>query len=389
MSDQVYNWQKLDLGTKRRLIYAKYLLQRSSTHLTAPTELDRMLVCHHLDFALELVLKSMATVFDLELDTRIKLKDLWNEVNQQYRDTTNMNLPSKRELFALHDARNAVQHHGNVPSKEDLMHFLLQTESWMTNIYSRIFSISFEEVSLAALIHHPTVRDLVKEVEDLFSKRKYSEAIDIGQGVFHYLVQRELGRMINEEVQITDLADSGLLNREIASLLNRLNKRINLGILEIDCRKFQQMSELDRRTKDPNVSENDLKADAIFCLSFILEVVLRWQDSGYQFDLEQKNFTLAREDFPYDFWTARYPAERSATFIFSGNFKESRLAVLNAIFQRAKKGEIFDLVMGSDRQKVRPQYLNWKGGSARVARGEVRYILKLETVSSKKHSRTR
>jgi len=160
----------------KKLILAKGIFLHGCTHATAKDEVSRCLAIHHFDFAVEMVLKSIAVKKNILTSSRrdLDFKKLWSKITEK-----GIDLPLRMRMFDLHDLRNLIQHAGTVPSLEDVTNFKGYVESFLEQVVKNEFSVAFDELSLACLIHNPKLKKLLQEAESLFKEGKYKECISM------------------------------------------------------------------------------------------------------------------------------------------------------------------------------------------------------------------
>ena len=156
----------------RKLILAKSVFLHGCIHANAKDEVSRMLAIHHFDFAVEMILRCIATKYNIVSSSRqeFHFKDLWNEIVRK-----DVKLPLKSRMFELQDVRNLVQHAGVIPSFEDVTMFKGYVETFLEDIIKREFDISFDELSLAQLIENVELRRVMRRAEELFKEGNYKK----------------------------------------------------------------------------------------------------------------------------------------------------------------------------------------------------------------------
>lgn len=281
----------------RKLILVKSVFLHGCTHANAKDEVSRMLAIHHFDFAVEMMLRSVAVKYNIVSSPRkdFYFRDLWNEIVQR-----NIKLsPLKNEMIKLHEMRNLVQHAGIVPSFEDVTKFRASVEIFLKNITEKEFDILFDELSLAQLIENIELREIIKKAEKLFKERNYKECIltcdevlikatfdiaDIfskaGMLTGYFGAGKELMNIINK-----DYAER-YRGKEFYTLAKDLCKAIlrvgqaatGMQFFDEFRGRFLEFRELVNKLE--KIPEKDLKEKARFSLNFVIELILKWQEEG-------------------------------------------------------------------------------------------------------------
>ncbi len=280
----------------KKLILAKGIFLHGCTHATAKDEVSRCLAIHHFDFAVEMVLKSIAVKKNILTSSRrdLDFKKLWSKITEK-----GIDLPLRMRMFDLHDLRNLIQHAGTVPSLEDVTNFKGYVESFLEQVVKNEFSVAFDELSLACLIHNPKLKKLLQEAESLFKEGKYKECISMCDEAL-IRATFEIGDIFSKAGMLTgyfgasdelkkvlskDYAEK-YKGKEFYEAIKELSRAIlqvgqaSTGMQFLDefrakFLKFRELiNALDRRT------DEELKEDAQFSLDFVTTLLLKWQEEG-------------------------------------------------------------------------------------------------------------
>ncbi|MCK4735122.1 MAG: hypothetical protein KAT65_21900, partial [Methanophagales archaeon] len=156
----------------KQLLLVKTLYEHAKMHAYNNTGIDRIITIHNLDNSIEWLLKSVALKFEIKLQKNNRYKslyDLWDEINEK--------LPLHDEIFGLHDLRNKVQHHANIPSSEDVQRYLSSSEEFILKILKSVFDIDYDALCLSSLIENTTLRAVISKAEKAFENGEYEESI--------------------------------------------------------------------------------------------------------------------------------------------------------------------------------------------------------------------
>lgn len=280
----------------RKLALAKYIFLHGCNHAANKHEISRMLAIHHFDFAVEMVLKTIALKHGISFSPKqdVGFRELWNRITKK-----NVRLPLETEIFDLHYERNQVQHSGAIPSFEDVIRFRDVVESFLKKVIENEFNLSFDKLSLSQLIKNTQLRDLVQEAERLFENGKYEECIltcdealinatfDVGK-VFRKagMLTRYFGAA-DELIRVIDRNYAEKYrNREFYSLAKDLSRAIlqlgqattGMQFLDEYRVKFIEFRKLIENLE--HIPKEKLEEKARFALNFVIELILKWQEEG-------------------------------------------------------------------------------------------------------------
>lgn len=274
----------------RRLVLAKMLYLHGRTHASGKDSVSRMLAIHHVDNAVEMVLRCVAT----RRGTTPRKKQLYFEQLLQSRD-----LPLKEQMRGLHRLRNAVQHQADVPSVESVIKYTSYAEDFFREVCRDIFSVPYEELFLSELIENENLRKQVLKAEEAFGKQKH--------GLCMKLCDDALIMAMFDEADIFQTA--GMLtaywgaSEELRMVLNRdylekyrqedyyeLARELRGAILQwgqaSTAMQFLDQYRMDflkhRRIVETleHLSDEELEDSAEFSLNFVTSLILKWQEEG-------------------------------------------------------------------------------------------------------------
>jgi len=294
----------------RRLVYVKRLYIHGAEHAESGTQVDLALAILNFDNALEMLL--YATLEFLGHSIKNKgFHELLNSVNEVIKkERPNVNIDKilcEREVKNLHTARNNVQHHGVIPSAEDIKRFQVLTEYVITHIIKEIFGISVLDISLGHLIKDKMVRELYLHADNAYLSKNYSEALIYCVATFETAKNKEQDRIYGSGLTFMRLSvEDKRLNRSmkpIIEYIDALTEEVEVLKLRLDYKKYQKYRSIIRATEltpsyrmtsyniDSIITETkkllnekiqktgaqDLKGDVEFCLNFAIESILRWE----------------------------------------------------------------------------------------------------------------
>ena len=280
----------------RKLILAKSVFLHGCIHANAKDEVSRMLAIHHFDFAVEMILRCIATKYNIVSSSRqeFHFKDLWNEIVRK-----DVKLPLKSRMFELHDVRNLVQHAGVIPSFEDVTMFKGYVETFLEDIIKREFNISFDELSLAQLIENVELRRVMRRAEELFKEGNYKKCIlecdkALIKATFDIAdIFGKAGMLtgyFGAGDELKNVISKGYAEKYKGKEFYALAKDLSKAILQVaqaatgmqffdEFRvRFLVFRELINNLEV--IREEELKEKARFSLNFVTELILKWQEEG-------------------------------------------------------------------------------------------------------------
>jgi len=276
----------IDNITKTRLIYVKKLYLHGHEHAQYGTEFDRMIAIHHFDNTVELLLKCVATKYNVSFKgLHVKFPDLWNAVDKE------SSLPKKTEMFNLHNFRSNVQHWGVSPfSSEVINRFDVYVLDFVREVLEEVFGLDFEELFMSSLVEDKTLTKILTIAEKAFERRDYKKCIRFADAAFNRaLEQREEELGMHEWIIPSKERELPVEIVEPVSILK-------LGIDYGDYKKYTKFAPHARWNEDKEDvgyprplyeiayvgggEELEKKVysreNALFSLNFVLDCILRW-----------------------------------------------------------------------------------------------------------------
>jgi hypothetical protein len=272
-----------DNATKRRLIYVKKLYLHSHEHIPYQTEFDRMIAIHHLDNAVELLLKCVATKYGISFKKPlfVPFPKLWDSIDQRFP------LPKKTEMFELHNFRSNVQHWGISPfSSEIVNRFDVYVWDFIREVLEQVFGLNFEELFMSSLVEDTALRKILTTAEKAFERRDYKKSMRFADAAFNRALWRqeeELGfRMALQMGPIERLAEEVTILKLGVDYRNywKYKKFAPHAIWDEDEQNIRYPAPLSRILGGGRGKESEKKMysreNAFFSLNFVLDCILRW-----------------------------------------------------------------------------------------------------------------
>jgi hypothetical protein len=203
------------------------------------------------------------------------------------------------EIRNLHRARNNVQHHGIIPSIDDIERYKTLTQEVLSNLSIKIFGLKFEEVLLGDLIKDELVRSLYKKAEKAYVSASYEDALMCIAAAFEQAKKKEQGRIYGSGLLWT------LLGKKVDDVTNKIIAEIEILKLRLDYKKYQKYREIFLGALEPFTAlssdtlegvlnetrklianaisawkggdRRKLREETTFCLNFVIDSILRWE----------------------------------------------------------------------------------------------------------------
>jgi hypothetical protein len=276
----------------RRLMLAKSLYLHGYVHASTADSISRMVAIHHFDNAIEIVLKSIATKRDLRSKKKyVYFEGLLDNIPS---------LPLKDQMRGLHRLRNSIQHGADIPSMESVVKYKAYTEDFFRTVCDEILNIPYDELFLSDLIENENLRNQVREAEEAFERGKFKRCIELcddalisatfDEADIFYSAGELTGYWgASEELRAVLRADYPERYRE-EGCCYELAKELRGAIVQWG-QATTGMQFLDEYRADflkhrrivetlGELSEEELRDNAEFCLNFAMNLILKWQEEG-------------------------------------------------------------------------------------------------------------
>lgn len=273
--------KETDKITRKRLIHVKRLHMHAQQHILHGTEFGKMLAIHHFDNAVELLLKCMATEYEISLGDPLHLTfhKLWKEVGKEYKQRLGSELPNKTEIFHLHRIRGDVQHLGISPfSLEFIKDSDKCTYDFVVTVLNSVFGLKYNELFLSSLVNDTKLRELLTDAERYYAEENWKEAIakvSVSFALAKRKAQRErhlptfptLSRIRLGSEDADERVDILALGLDIEEYKKFIKNTPVVFIMDYEkpTFHFQYTRELDYT-----------KENILFCFNFALNSILRW-----------------------------------------------------------------------------------------------------------------
>jgi hypothetical protein len=274
-----------------RLALAKLLYMNAAE---TGTIVERVVSIHNLDLAIEITLKTLATELSVRLPNPVNFPTLWKLVEGQYYIQYHKMLPSKSDIFSIHDKRNSVQHHGSVPSDTDLRQCKSYAFGFLDEVFLTLTGLHLHQVFLSSLIDNTELRQMMELAErDVSSDPKDSMYASMRSFMWaKILAQRQLG-YFDPTLGAFDTQDrlQRAMKEPIREVANRIVDHLFTLELGFDTVTYGRINKIApfpllgagiTKPADVHLADtlpsNYTEDNAWICYNFVLETILKWQD---------------------------------------------------------------------------------------------------------------
>lgn len=281
-----------------RLALARYLLQHAETVIKHPQPLCSVALLSMHD-GIEMVLDLLAEAANASIATGRDFASFWNGLKNC---SNPVHLPLERQMRRLNQARVALKHHGQRPSRDQLTTHLDNAKAFTEDVCDKNFATSLWEISLVELIENEQVRNLLKEAREAIGRNDLRDAftkaaLGLANCLAHarqFLDPPLLGQ--------TQLRHFSYGNREFDTSLKPLVQKIDdvfsesrnlfdlkimLTSLGIDFFRYDKFQKLTPRVSISvsgipyhvwHTSVSDRPEDARWCIDFVTDFMLRVEE---------------------------------------------------------------------------------------------------------------
>jgi len=275
----------------RQMVLAKSLYLHGCSHASCKDSVSRMLAIHHFDNAVEIVLKCMAAKQGITPEKKyFYFEELLDKVSD---------LPLKEQVKGLHQVRNIVQHQGDIPSVESVIKYQGYTEDFFKEVCIQAFNVSYGELYLSELVESEPLREQLLKAEQAFGRGEFRECIELcddaliaavfeeadlfytaGMLTGYWGASEELRRVLSDDYpEKYREKDYYELVKELRGAIVQWGQATTgmqfLGEYRMGFLKHRRIVET-----SADASDEQLRGNAEFCLSFVTNLILKWQEEG-------------------------------------------------------------------------------------------------------------
>jgi hypothetical protein len=247
------------------------LLQQAEQQiaLPAPRQCLALLSLHD---AIEMLLDTAAEAASLPLGKMREFKDYWRIFAPP---NSPIKLPLERAMEKINTARVALKHHGQRPTSDQLIDYLVTAKNFIDEVCPTLFGVALYEISMSNLVKDEHTRNLLKSAETQLGEAKPRDALASAALAFA-LGSRDVWHSRDEYPYIEGNMVDILREYEEAITL------IYLGLNFDDYRRFRMLTPtahyLSGEWKVYDNGNTERKEDVRWCIDFVVEFVLRAEE---------------------------------------------------------------------------------------------------------------
>jgi len=282
--------------TLNLLCRAKLFLAHALSHSNSFSSLDRMIAIHGLDNSIEYLLRIIIKHLDIESITGKNLETpelsaLAGEVNQFLHSNYNSYLPYFSEIKLIRQVRNLVQH-GMVDPKPDLKRCSTVTERFFDKMLETIFGINREGLRISTLIENDVVMKHLYLAEKYLDSKKYLKSVVASRDAFENALFFQAKNSNIKFSAAPALVETMKTRQHAYWFLSIITDEFELSRLGVDSKRHNRFSEYLRHIPGEYRADKSggwvimqrpwNKEDALFCYSFVADIVMKWQSEEMQ-----------------------------------------------------------------------------------------------------------
>lgn len=272
----------------RQLVLAKSLYLHGCTHASHKDDVSRMVAIHHFDNAIEMVLRCAV------IEKSKKLEKYFEQLLGQLDGLT-----LKEQMRSLHRLRNNIQHSGDIPSLDSVIKYKGYAEDFFIEVCDKVFSIPYDELYLSELIENSKLKEQVRIADEAFGKGKFQQCIKLCDDAFisatfeeanvfysagmltgYWGASNEFKKVLKEDYleKYRDKDYYDLASDLRGAVIQCGQAATGMQFLEeyrMDFLKYRRIIEAIEQ-----LSTDELRNSAQFCLHFVTSVILKWQEQG-------------------------------------------------------------------------------------------------------------
>jgi hypothetical protein len=292
----------------RHLTYSKSIYFHALQHSNSESVLDRALAIVNFDGAIEMFLYALMEHVGSEVADNATFYLLIDSAKKKLVELNkNTALLQEVGIKNMHRARNDIQHHGIIPSSEDVERYRTITYNVMSNLSNCLLKMKFEEISLSELIQNDFIKQLYKKAEEAYFSSDYQTALIYAAAAFERAKTTEQGKLWGSGMLLAIIKKSlkGKSQDENDELFGIIVTELEILKLRLDYKKYQKYREIYSLTVVPftsfqsntaydlikeintlvaqaiskwqSMDSQNLKNAATYCLAFTIDSILAWE----------------------------------------------------------------------------------------------------------------
>ena len=296
--------------TVKRLAFIKYLYSRGieQSRRAEPFCWASVLTFHD---AIELFLALASEYLDVGKRLRdIRFMEYWSLINPILKKRGKDGLTQKISIDRLNDARVALKHHSNPPSKSAIEGFRNSVTNFFEENTPTVFDIEISNISLIELIECQATKNSLKEAQKMLKENKIEDSFDKVALAFAQLIDDYESRKVDEfgrspffsgrlwgfSTTKQDLEDVEMYFDDVVKSIETLQEAVRILSLGLDYRRYvkfklltpvilkigknYEIQRIRRGRKGTPTSE-----DVQFCIDFVIESAIVLQE--FDFEVER------------------------------------------------------------------------------------------------------
>lgn len=271
----------LQADSGKRLLYAKYLLERAKLAQHERADLGFAVSLLLMHDATEMVMLSVLDELNLmpKGQQTPQFTEFWSAVERYDKEHgLSREAPSRQGMSAMNRARVALKHHGILPKPDTARDFLPRVEVFCEEISRIYLNVEFAALSLADLVSNIGVKNLLKQAQREFTSGEKSTALSNLKLAFIKL-ERSVGLG-----QVRSYSDEDKVVQAVKALGHTVDM-LTMGIDPIRYRFFQAntpvvlvMMDGSHKTAPARTYDNVSKLTFETLVQFVVESALRTEE---------------------------------------------------------------------------------------------------------------
>ncbi len=295
--------KNINQSTLKKLILVKLLLQKNELLVCDDSIESNLVACFNLNSALEIILKilteqskkKITSVKDLKTSS---LEKNWSILSLEYKNRFGQELSMKTQIFTINNLVSDFIKRGRTPMTNQILELNNALSIFIEDVVSKLFGIRYSDIGLFQLIPNSQVRNEFRTAQEALKNKDLPRVFRSISAAFYIALE-------DQRQRLNYLSENGLLNPDILMLQTPINIRFNPNdeefihlVLGTNPKKFQRFRQLvpsavlseDREGKTEVVvsdyvdSNQLLRENALFCMNFVLETILRWEKIDFMTD---------------------------------------------------------------------------------------------------------
>lgn len=156
--------QKMLPDIHRRIVNAKYVLERASSIQSESSEMSIAISLLLMHDAIELLMLAVLDHLRVSVKKRREFMDFWVEIKQ----ANHAEPPDFIPMESLNKLRVGLKHNGNLPNPQTVRDLLPRAKGFFENVLKAYCCITYAEVSLIDLIDNEEVRKALTNAREKF-----------------------------------------------------------------------------------------------------------------------------------------------------------------------------------------------------------------------------